>query len=356
MMVLEGNIASGKTTLATKLQQSFQQDSKAADVPLFVPEPMIDEFLALMYAEPAKYALSFQLTMLIARFKDLLSCTQTLRYRPRSIVAAVPSPAASADWVMVDDGTKVYRPSWSAVAKGSIGKASSLALSAPALRIMVDRGLWGDTVFARAQHHLSHMQAFEMEIYLSTFTKLCKQVSGAADIYGQVMVYLDVPPSICLERVHNMRKRDGEQRITLEYLTLLDRIYFELLVACFSSNGSPVLSATPHAPKTSFKATSLVVVDWSAFGQTDRVLDAVNQALRGKPTQSQIRWDLKKSIWSPPRSTKAQVISTLQTLQAFEPRRGVTELWMKWSLHSSSELFRRVAFRTMARGQPLIFF
>jgi deoxyadenosine/deoxycytidine kinase len=76
-------------------------------------------------------------------------------------------------------------------------------------------------VFANMLYQTQKMSLFEYQTYESMFTPMvCERY------YPDKMVYLDVPVHICYERMKK-RAREGEETVTMEYLTQLDRVYRE---------------------------------------------------------------------------------------------------------------------------------
>lgn len=165
---LEGSIASGKSRLTTQLEQALGFRS--------FPEPVADKgYLELFYADPRRYAFSFQIEMLRRRWDihrlAMLECK------------AGTSP-----------GT------------------------------LLDRGLPGDRVFARMHYQAGNLHALEWQ----TYEALYSEFMSVPHLQPTVLIYLDVTPETSLHRIKK-RNRPSEEQITLDYLSTLGEAYRRLL-------------------------------------------------------------------------------------------------------------------------------
>ena len=89
---------------------------------------------------------------------------------------------------------------------------------------IADRSIYEDAhIFARALHHLGNLSERDYKSYRAVF-KLVVEGLPRPDL----LLYLRAPVEVLLERIHR-RGRDMEQRITADYLRLLDRFYEEWL-------------------------------------------------------------------------------------------------------------------------------
>lgn len=76
-------------------------------------------------------------------------------------------------------------------------------------------------VFAKLLHQTQKMTSFEYQVYDSMFTPLiCERY------YPDKTIFLDVPVEVCYERMKK-RAREGEETVSMEYLSQLDQIYRE---------------------------------------------------------------------------------------------------------------------------------
>jgi thymidine kinase len=148
---VEGNIASGKTTVLETL--------RAEGLKTF-PEPVEDwkEWLVHFYQDMRKWALAFQ-------FRVLLSFLQR-DYGEKAVVERSPMTCVE--------------------------------------------------VFGASLHGSGHLVREEYALMLDYY----KQFSWKPD----VVVYVRTPPETCFERMRS-RDRDGEQRVSLEYLSDLHERY-----------------------------------------------------------------------------------------------------------------------------------
>lgn len=167
LVMIEGNIGSGKTTAGKKLAQILNLR--------LLQEPVDEELLELFYNDKDRWSFSFQIEMLHRR------------------------------WAM-----QISAASETMVAGGYEGA-------------ILDRSLWGDLVFARALFEAGKMHKKEWEIYLSAVRNM------ALVLYPPtVLLYLNARPDTCLERIHE-RARPQEQGITLEYLQTIHAGYQRLV-------------------------------------------------------------------------------------------------------------------------------
>lgn len=167
LVIVEGNIGSGKTTAGKKL---------AAILNLrLLQEPVDHELLQLFYDDKDRWSFPFQIAMLHRRWAMQMS---------------------AASETLVDGG---YAGS------------------------MLDRCLLGDLVFAEALWRAGKMHKKEWEIYNASLRSM------ALVLYPPtVLLYLNARPETCLERIHK-RNRPQEQGITLEYLQTIHEGYQRLV-------------------------------------------------------------------------------------------------------------------------------
>lgn len=88
---------------------------------------------------------------------------------------------------------------------------------------MIDRGLFGDLVFATALAKAEKIHPIEYKIYLKAVRNMCLVLWPPT-----ALIYLNASPETCLERVKK-RNRPQEQDITLEYLQSIHRGYQDLI-------------------------------------------------------------------------------------------------------------------------------
>jgi len=80
--------------------------------------------------------------------------------------------------------------------------------------VFVERSLLTDrTIFAQASADAGRLDAIEWAVYKELFELTTKELSLDVDAF----LYMRAPPETCLDRV-GLRKRPGEENITIEYL------------------------------------------------------------------------------------------------------------------------------------------
>jgi len=167
LVLVEGNIGSGKSTAGKKLASVLNLR--------LLEEPVDTELLGLFYDNPDRWASTFQFAMLHRRWAMQMS--------------------AAAE-TLVDGGFS-----------GAI----------------LDRSLWGDVVFARALFAAGKIHKKEWEIYQSALRNMALVLFPPT-----VLLYLNARPETCLERIRE-RARPQEAGITLEYLQTIHAGYQQLI-------------------------------------------------------------------------------------------------------------------------------
>lgn len=98
--------------------------------------------------------------------------------------------------------------------------------------IITDRSMYGNHVFSRAQHELGNLTEDMYKLYLQEYDHFMSSMAIKDD--DQCIVYLYTGPQMCLDNV-KVRGREGEEGYRLEYLDLLDRIYLSQFMAMYFS-------------------------------------------------------------------------------------------------------------------------
>ena len=175
LLIVEGNIGSGKSTASKQL-------SKRLGLRL-LEEPVDEELLTLFYGDQKRWAFAFQMEMLHRRWATQMS--------------------AAAE-TLINSG---YRGA------------------------CLDRSLLGDLVFCRALCEAGMIHKKEWQIYLSAVRNMSLVLFPPT-----ILIYLSARPETCLERIHQ-RNRPQEKGITLEYLQTIHNGYQKLLkeakTACY---------------------------------------------------------------------------------------------------------------------------
>lgn len=157
-----GPIGSGKTTLATCLQEVI--DHEEGDC-LGLYEPVeSNPLLPLYYQDPHRYAFSMQVYMLNRRFEQ-----QKLAQ-----------------------------------------DAAFMGISS-----VQDSSLFGDSCFVEMLRKDGILCETEVEVYSSLFANMSREV-----MYPSLVVYLNCPPEVAKKRIEK-RGRECEKGISIEYLTSL---------------------------------------------------------------------------------------------------------------------------------------
>jgi len=303
---VEGNLASGKSTLLKNLQKVVNEARGEEDFCSVFGEIINDDFLKAFYGAPKEYGFAFQMYMLT---------------------------------------TRLYQIEESARQAKSEGKVAFL-----------DRGAVGDTLFALLSNKLGNMSDKDMDIYRS----VCRQrmPSTLADKVD-VCMYLDVDPHECHRRVTTVRNTEAEEGLPLAYLDSVDNCYFHLLMDWIGNRkgGYHEMNIGPP-PK-------MVVIRWDAFGETQTAIDALTQCVENQiraPTveftdkydaETKISYDTQEHI-----ETGFANIKTLSTEIQKPADRALQEVEtvvFNWSLEHNNS-FRRLVMFYMSKGCHVIFY
>jgi len=167
LVILEGNISAGKTSLAKGLAHELGYQ-------VFLEPTVTNPYLAKFYAEPKKYALVMQIWLLRQRFRTYVTALQHLL---------------------------------------SFGGG-----------IILDRSVFSDWVFAEKNRIDGNISPEGFLYYLELRKQMLQNLPLPTDL-----VYLDVSAEVCLDRVHKLRGRECESGIPIDYLRGLDRCYNDFL-------------------------------------------------------------------------------------------------------------------------------
>mmetsp|Transcript_14886 Transcript_14886/g.51840 ORF Transcript_14886/g.51840 Transcript_14886/m.51840 type:complete len:348 (-) Transcript_14886:39-1082(-) len=166
IIIVEGNISAGKSTLCRKLSHEL-------NYVLYLEPTVENPFLEPYYKEPKKYALPMQLWLLKQRF---ITYVRALKYA-------------------MDPSTTLQG-------------------------VILDRSIFSDIVFAEKNFKDGNFTREGYDYYLRLRAQMLEALPEP-----HVVVYLDVDPEECFNRIHKMRQRSCEDGIPLEYLSGLDECY-----------------------------------------------------------------------------------------------------------------------------------
>ncbi|XP_001634243.3 deoxyguanosine kinase isoform X2 [Nematostella vectensis] len=167
VLILEGNIGVGKTTLACQLARKLNYK-------LFLEPTNKNPYLARFYEDPKRYALKMQIWLFRQRFR-------------------------------------MY------------SKATSHVLTT-GQGVLLDRSVFSDCVFADVNYKEGTISEEGYKYYNELKTKALKSVPPP-----HVMLFVDASPEVCFERIHG-RGRDYESGIPLSYLKALHKAYRNMLI------------------------------------------------------------------------------------------------------------------------------
>lgn len=174
---IEGNIGSGKSTLLANLEQVFADNTNI----VFLKEPVDDwesitdeagtPMLKLFYADTKTHAFAFQMMAYISRLSIMMSA---VKKNPDAI-------------------------------------------------IITERCLYTDNkVFAKMLFDSGNISVENYKIYVKWFDTF------ASEFPIKKVIYVNTSPNVCHERIQK-RSRDGENKISLEYLTTCHEYHEDML-------------------------------------------------------------------------------------------------------------------------------
>jgi len=174
VIVVEGNIGTGKTGLCDEVRTDLLTKGVVPDDIIIVDEPSIGtpkgrDLLEKFCDDPERWAFELQMFMMTNRHAT---------YKRYSVIAKREKKI-----------------------------------------VILDRSLLADSVFAKANR--GRMKAEEYAEYEAAYARACSNITPP-----MMIIYLHSPPEICLERV-KVRGRACEMDMELEYLQTLDGIFEE---------------------------------------------------------------------------------------------------------------------------------
>jgi deoxyadenosine/deoxycytidine kinase len=207
-ITVEGNIAVGKSEFCSMLARFWENRRKRQVQVHFEPvdDPTFKVFLDRFQKDQKRWATTFQMFALKERF------------RQHTLAA---EQAINGHWVIQD------------------------------------RSIYADCCFGLTARELGNIDDHEWEVYEDTFGHMKRDLR-----YPDLMIFLDVPPKICVQRATGRGREEELDTITLDYFTRIHNKHQEL--AKTMTNFTRVL----HVPYKNF-----------AQGRIGKISDAVDKAL-----------------------------------------------------------------------------
>jgi deoxyadenosine/deoxycytidine kinase len=200
ILIVEGNISSGKSTLTKHMSKFLNEIGIKAHV---YEEPILQSYLELFLSDMKRYAFGFQMSMLLER--------QCLYDRAQKFA---------------DEG----------------GVA------------IVDRGFHGDKVFAILHNENGNITDAEMRIYEDVFSRMQFQAPS-------FVLYLEVDPKVNVKRC-NSRSRNGEcNAYKISYFQKLNELYEIMITEMTAENGILRFDWNKEMKGDEFRTSMLFVLD-----------------------------------------------------------------------------------------------
>lgn len=200
IVVIEGNIASGKSTLCEKLTEFL--NSIGLKTQLY-KEPILQSYLDTFLQNQPKYAFGFQMAMLI-------------------------------------ENQCLYGDATSFIEGGGIA--------------VMDRSFMGNRVFARVQHAFGNIDDKEMTLYDDVFGR----IKAKSPDY---IIYLTVKPEINIQRCA-LRDRTCEAKTyDLDYFTTMNKYYDATIAELQRDNNVMIIDWNKDIPASYYSTVLLGVLD-----------------------------------------------------------------------------------------------
>lgn len=167
-ITVEGNIGVGKTTFCKRIAGMFEKSTVIYEP---VDNKKFKELLGLYYSDPKRWAFTFQMYALKARFEQHTFAAE-----------------------LVHNGYTVIQ----------------------------DRSIYADGCFGMLNYENGTMTELEWSIYCDTFGAMKRYLR-----YPDLMIFLDANPETCLGRI-KLRGREEEVNVSVDYLTKLSYKHYML--------------------------------------------------------------------------------------------------------------------------------
>ena len=285
LIVVEGNISAGKTTLCRDLAAALGYE-------VFLEPTVANPYLERYYKEPKKYALPLQMWMLEHRFRSYLEALK---------------------WTWADNS-------------GNCDEAAAASSARPG-GILLDRSIFSDWVFAKKNFDDGNISEEGYDEYMAVRKQMLARIP-----FPDVVINLNVSPDECFRRVHCERQRACESGIPLEYLQGLNDCYNELVVE-FTTRGVHVNDIVSDA----FVECSVVAAELQKHIATTRSPEfAARQRQRQRQRQQQAEEETGAPTGAPantmttifastcPESMQRDVLEMIRTRPTFGRAAAVT--------------------------------
>lgn len=131
--------------------------------------------------------------------------------------------------------------------------------------IIMDRSIFSDAVFALQNFKDGNITKKEYREYLDV-----RKTMLAGLPLPHVAVYLDVSPTECYDRIHNMRQRACESSIPLEYLKGLHECH-KVMLDTLQENSKQVSDKIGY-----MRPCKVLNVQWDKFGDAQKVSSLIS--------------------------------------------------------------------------------
>lgn len=115
---------------------------------------------------------------------------------------------------------------------------------------VIDRSIWGDSVFANLNHKLGNIDDHSKATYDRLFETLTTDIAPL-----DTVIHLDAPVATCMDRIAR-RSRDGECAVSEDYMHALD---LQLMCRLHDVAGG-------YFDMDERQSGSVFIVDWAEFG------------------------------------------------------------------------------------------
>lgn len=196
MIVVEGLIGVGKSTLTKAMGEALNLR--------VMEEPVADNpYLEKFYQDPKRYALEMQFWLMSRRFEMHQQAIKHIWQTGQGVI--------------------------------------------------MDRSIYGDAVFAEKNYLDGNIDEMGFKNYMHM-----REVMFQFLMVPQITLFLSANAEVCAQRI-NMRSRNCESSIDLDYLRGLDKLYFELM------------------RKLQERGSKVITVDWNQFQSWEFILNTLRE-------------------------------------------------------------------------------
>lgn len=200
IVVIEGNIASGKSTLTERMTEFLNAIGLKADL---YKEPILESYLNLFLKDMKQYAFGFQMSMLL-------------------------------------ENQCLYKDALNFIASGGIA--------------VMDRSFMGNKVFADSHYEKGNITQEQMAVYEDVYSRMDFPLPS-------YIIYLSVDPIINIQRCEKRSRTCEKDAYDLQYFADLNRIYNKLIQNLSDTNNILLFDWNKDIPDRDYSQVLTSILD-----------------------------------------------------------------------------------------------